>query len=88
MKRMADITLDLIATQLQHLLDGQRAADRRLVEITECLGGIERHTAGMMRGIASLHGDLAACSVRLDNISLCLGRVEQRLGLIGPPQPA
>jgi hypothetical protein len=85
---MADITLDFIGAQLQRVLDGQRATDRRLGEITDRLGRIERLTADMMRDIANLHGDFAAQSVRMDNISMRLGRVEQRLELISPLPPA
>ncbi|HJQ56035.1 MAG TPA: hypothetical protein VJ890_03975 [Vineibacter sp.] len=72
---MADPSLELLQAMVQRVLDSVVRLESGQSEIIHRVGHLERETA-------NLHQAYAAQSVRLDNISERLSRIERRIGLI------
>jgi hypothetical protein len=71
---MGEVTLEMIQSMLQRVLDTQRKHDDKFAEVINRLGRVELEVAG-------LHGDFASLSVRLDRFGERVDRIERRLDL-------
>jgi hypothetical protein len=73
--KMVEPTLQFIHAQLERLLEGQRLAHDDMQDVKRRLTSLEVQ-------VATLHGDFAGQSLRIDRIEQRLGRIEQRLDLV------
>ena len=78
---MTHNTENLVLEHLKHFQTGQRRIEHKLDEHTQRLGRIEIALAGLRRDVAHDEESWAEQSVRIDNLTQRLERLERRLNL-------
>ena len=71
---------NLVLEHLKRFQSGQERIEATLRELID-------RTARLESGVASLHGDFASISLRLDRLNSRADRVESRLELVDTNQP-
>lgn len=71
---MADVSLEMIQTMVQRVLDGQS-------QLREDMGDVKRRLTSLEMSVAQIHADFAGQSMRIDRLEGRLERIGRRLDL-------
>ncbi len=78
--QMAEISLELLGTQVQRVIDYLRVADTKLDRIVADVGELKKRMSAVEPQVGTINS-------RLDRMDDRLDHMERRLGLIGEATP-